>query len=279
MKDQNISEIYRLKKKENGLESELGTYFITFTTTTVPDYIDIGYLRVRVSIYTPPPMRCWNCLQFNHTKSHCKSQTRICGNCGDSFHLAEKEICLRAPKCVNCFGNHSSFNKNCPIFIKNKEINHIKVTEMVSFNEAKRLFRIRNPLFNQRNYAKVVSDASNQASSSNQPPKSKIQQTEKANDEIFKKPETTPSVPQKKNDEKLSEMDCDENMDTIDAEASAEQTENRQSRSRTRKHKTSPPRSSRSRSPTKRITRSKSRKNIEIKNLYATSQERKKYDK
>ncbi len=148
MKDQNITEIYRLKKKENGLESELGTYFITFTTTTVPDYIDIGYLRVRVSIYTPPPMRCWNCLQFNHTKSHCKSLTRICGNCGDSFHLAEKEICLRAPKCVNCFGNHSSFDKNCPIFIKNKEINHIKVTEMVSFNEAKRLFRIRNPLFN-----------------------------------------------------------------------------------------------------------------------------------
>jgi hypothetical protein len=92
MQDQHVTEIYRLKRKENGKELELGTYFITFSTSTMPEFIDVGYFRVRVSIYTPPPMRCWNCLQFNHTKTHCKSGTRICGNCGDAFHLGENQI-------------------------------------------------------------------------------------------------------------------------------------------------------------------------------------------
>ncbi len=36
MKDQHASEIYRLKRKENGKETELGTYFVTFSTTNLP---------------------------------------------------------------------------------------------------------------------------------------------------------------------------------------------------------------------------------------------------
>lgn len=188
MKDQFVTEIYRLKKKENDKEIELGTYFISFSTTRLPEYLDIGYLKVRVSPYTPNPMRCWNCLQFNHLKTSCKAKARICGNCGDEFHLIENERCQKPPKCVNCFGDHSSFDKNCPIYIKNKEINRIKVTELVSFNEASKIFAIRNPMFNRRDYANALTNQNTPSNQSTQP----TQNHQKA-DSAFK----IPQIPQK----------------------------------------------------------------------------------
>lgn len=155
MSDQFVSEIFRLRRKIDG--SEIGVYFFTFSTTDLPTHVNVGYLRVRVETYIPNPMRCWQCLKFNHTKTSCTAKSRVCGNCSEEYHLTEEEKeCTKTMKCVNCFGDHHSLDRSCPVYIKNKEINKIKVTEKVSFNEARYIYRQRNPHHFDRSFANVL---------------------------------------------------------------------------------------------------------------------------
>jgi hypothetical protein len=81
MKEQNIAAIQRIKKKLNNKEVETGTYFLTFSTCEMPKSIRMCYELLEVREFTPNPMRCWNCLSFNHTKKICTGK-KICSNCG-----------------------------------------------------------------------------------------------------------------------------------------------------------------------------------------------------
>jgi len=49
-----------------------------------------------------------------------------------------EEECHDSPKCVNCDGPHPAFSRTCPIFIHEREIQKLRVTENISFIEAKR---------------------------------------------------------------------------------------------------------------------------------------------
>lgn len=160
MKNQYVTEIYRLKKKLDRDETEeIGTYFLTFSTSQLPDYVNIGYIRCRVYPYIPNPMRCVNCLQFNHKKDKCENPT-MCANCGDQYHLAdEKSKCEKPLKCVNCLGEHNSLDRRCPEYKKNKAINRIKVIEQLSIYEARKVYAIRNPLqFQRQTFAEKVKE-------------------------------------------------------------------------------------------------------------------------
>jgi hypothetical protein len=69
MKDQNVFAIHRIKRKMNVTEVETGTYFLTFSSCEPPKSINICYEMIEIREFTPSPMRCWNFLAFNHTKS------------------------------------------------------------------------------------------------------------------------------------------------------------------------------------------------------------------
>ena len=59
-------------------------------------------------------------------------------------------------KCVNCSGNHSANYNQCPRFIAEKEIQKIRVTEKVSFPEARRRHQSRNPVDLSRSFSTVA---------------------------------------------------------------------------------------------------------------------------
>lgn len=161
MQDQYISEIRRLTRKENGVEIEIGTYFLTFSTTTLPDYVNIGFIRCSVKPYIPSPLRCFNCLKLNHSKENCRNSSRLCSNCGDSYHIDDdNQKCEKPPKCVNCFGLHNSLDKSCPKYIESREINRIKVVEQVSYREANNIYKSRNPLSFNRPFSSLFKNNS-----------------------------------------------------------------------------------------------------------------------
>jgi len=64
------------------------TFIITFKTPAVPKYLNIGYIRVPVSVYIPNPLRCFNCQKFGHTKNACK--VNDCATCGQIGHNNSK---------------------------------------------------------------------------------------------------------------------------------------------------------------------------------------------
>jgi hypothetical protein len=152
LKDQGVTEIYTVKKVFQGVQKPTGTYFLTFSTTKIPEEIKVAYLNVKVTAYVPEPTRCFNCLQYGHISKFCpKKEERLCINCSAPHHTEEEETCSNPPKCIHCPGKHNSISRDCPKYIQQKSILKIKATESVSFPEAAKRYRMMNPtLPNQR---------------------------------------------------------------------------------------------------------------------------------
>lgn len=91
-------------------------------------------------------MKCNNCQQFGHIAKYCKNK-KTCCECSKEYHLtSEKELCTNETNCVNCMQNkmentkHSSKDKKCPIFIKQKELQAIKTINKVDNKTANKIY-------------------------------------------------------------------------------------------------------------------------------------------
>lgn len=105
-------------------------------------------------------MKCRDCQRFGHLSKFCKN-SKACYNCGCSPHTDDNNpICNNPKMCVNCKEsnfmdvNHSSYDKKCPIFIKQREIQAIKTTQRVDFKTALKIYNEKNQ--NQNTFAAIV---------------------------------------------------------------------------------------------------------------------------
>ena len=87
------------------------------------------------------PIRCFNCSKFGHTSHRCKVAAK-CTGCGKDKHEGQCE----GPKlCSNCNGPHASSAKDCLVWQKEKEIQHVRVEKRISFLEARQLVEAKMP--------------------------------------------------------------------------------------------------------------------------------------
>ena len=129
MRDQGVCEARRFGSK--------GTVCLTFASTSPPSHVNIGYLRCKCSTFVPNPLRCFQCQKFGHGSKDCKG-TQSCSKCGQAGH--NKEDCPNDVCCANCSGPHEAVSKQCPIWVKEKDIFKIKTTQNVSYPEARRIY-------------------------------------------------------------------------------------------------------------------------------------------
>ena len=106
-----------------------------------PKKIKVEYLTVKVDLFVPNPLRCFNCNKFGHTSQHCKI-TAKCQRCGKDKH---EEGCDRPQICSNCKGPHAASAKDRPVWKKEKEIQRIRVEKRISFPEARQLVEAKFP--------------------------------------------------------------------------------------------------------------------------------------
>ncbi len=151
---QGVIEVYRMKTKRQGKLVPLNTYILTFNTTTVPEKINVGYLRLPVRPYVPNPRRCYNCQRFGHGSKTCK-KLKTCAKCGQETDEHDFEQCPNDEHCINCKGNHSASSKECPEWNKNKKILTVKADRNITFYEAKAIVEAegQTPL---KTYSNVV---------------------------------------------------------------------------------------------------------------------------
>ena len=139
LQEQDIVEVHRVTMKSDTEKVPTNTLFLTFSTPDLPKEITVGNLKVKVALFVPNPMHCFNCNKFGHTSRHCKVAAK-CPGCGKDKHEGQCE----GPKvCSNCNGPHASSAKDCPVW--QKEIQCVRIEKCIFFPEARQLVEAKMP--------------------------------------------------------------------------------------------------------------------------------------
>ena len=142
---------FHQRKLQNGNLERNGRLTLTFRGQTLPKRVTIaGWLHRKVRVYIPNPLRCFQCQKFGHTSKSCKGKKR-CANCGGDFH----EDCEEPSQCINCGGDHAAFDRNCPQWVLEKQIQKVKAEQNISYNEAKQQVG-SNYVSNERSFSAVT---------------------------------------------------------------------------------------------------------------------------
>ena len=156
LKDQDVIGVNRVTLKKEGKEIPTNTlFYLTFGSPDLPKEITVGYLKVKVALFVPNPMRCFNCNKFGHTSQRCKVAEK-CPGCGKDKHEGRCE----GPKlCSICIRPHASSTKDCPVWQKEKEIQRVRFDKHISFPKARQLVEARMPtvVSRGRSYAAAAS--------------------------------------------------------------------------------------------------------------------------
>lgn len=134
--DQGVCEARKIFMKKEGELVPSATVILTFAMSVLPKEIKAGYLNLKVDPYIPNPLRCFRCHRYGHTSDKCKRKA-ICARCGSEEHINDRE-CTETPHCINCQKDHSAYSKDCSQWLLEKNIQRLRVTENLSFFEARR---------------------------------------------------------------------------------------------------------------------------------------------
>nr|XP_042912113.1 uncharacterized protein LOC122272451 [Parasteatoda tepidariorum] len=125
---------------------------LTFNTAQLPTDVKAGYRNCKIRPYIPNPIRCFKCQKFGHSTSNCRGK-ETCSRCSQPDHSFK--TCSLPEKCVNCTESHSANSRNCPKWKQEKQILNIKVTQNLTYFEAKAKLLGSQPIPNV-SYAAVV---------------------------------------------------------------------------------------------------------------------------
>lgn len=128
-----IVSVKRLKRStDEGKWEDCETVRICFKGSVVPTYVEVYGCKFKVESYTFPVAQCSKCWKFGHLQRQCTIKRFVCPKCGGAHANCEvTRFC-----CVNCKGSHMSFNKTCPVFLKEKDIRHIMSSENCTYKKA-----------------------------------------------------------------------------------------------------------------------------------------------
>lgn len=153
LQSQGVTDVKHIYQTRNGEKKKTATLILTFGTPNLPISIKAGYLSLKVEKHIPNPLRCFKCQKYGHHVSTCKHEA-VCGKCGSAEHDATP--CSTSPKCVNCGGDHPAFYNTCPIWVEEKEICKVKVTQNIPYPEARKIVSAGKTNVSNGSFAKIV---------------------------------------------------------------------------------------------------------------------------
>ena len=66
MVEQGVTDVRRITVRRDGIMKLTNTYVLTFNLPNLPTDVKIGFMQVKVDVYIPNPLRCYNCQVFGH---------------------------------------------------------------------------------------------------------------------------------------------------------------------------------------------------------------------
>ncbi|XP_064475461.1 uncharacterized protein LOC135389328 [Ornithodoros turicata] len=134
LKDQGVVTARRIVMRRDGKDIPTKHIVLSFQLHRLPQTIKAGYLNCHVRPYIPNPRRCFKCQRFGHGSQVCRGQA-ICPKCAGMDHSAES--CANEVRCSNCKGSHPVYSRSCPRWQEEKEVLKVKVTQNISYKDAK----------------------------------------------------------------------------------------------------------------------------------------------
>ena len=131
-----VTELYKIKRKEDGILKNTGTIILTFDLCEIPSFVKIGWTTFEVRKYIPNPRQCYHCQKFNHSAKTCRAEEGKCSRCGEAGHAGPS--CTNPPNCANCDGAHKASDRNCPHYKIEKEIITLQTLNKIGYREAKK---------------------------------------------------------------------------------------------------------------------------------------------
>lgn len=107
----------------------------------LPEFVRFGWKRHRVSVYIPPPTRCYRCQRFGHIAGNCGSRKDRCPICAGPHPYQECQIkdthrSENKASCPNCRGPHPASYQGCPAYKQAKICKKIQTNEGISYAAA-----------------------------------------------------------------------------------------------------------------------------------------------
>lgn len=135
-----VLDIVRLNRKvikEKEVEYiPTGTLLVTFEGVILPRKIQISYISFPVSPYIAKVTNCFKCLMYGHTERQCKGKRR-CGSCAETHTTDVEYNDCKKILCYHCKSEiHKSNYKECPEFIRQKNIKEKMSLDNISFYDA-----------------------------------------------------------------------------------------------------------------------------------------------
>lgn len=162
LKEQGVTSIRRITKRSGLGDARINTptIILTLEGTVVPQHIDFGWIRCKTRSFYPSPMLCYACFEFGHTRLRCQQRSTTCGNCSGQHEISKDDPCTLQAFCKRCSSNnHQLSSRKCPIYVKEEEIQHIRVDMGISYPAAKRAYEQQH---NVKSMAAVVTAGNDQ---------------------------------------------------------------------------------------------------------------------
>ncbi|KAF2348350.1 Ribonuclease H-like domain [Trinorchestia longiramus] len=109
---------------------------VVFNTTTLPQFVHIGYQQYRVSTYIGKPWQCFICQRFGHNAVNCRAAPR-CVVCSGA-HNSRECPSPSTRSCCNCSGNHTANYGGCPKIRQARGVEKIRQIQKLSYRDAAR---------------------------------------------------------------------------------------------------------------------------------------------
>jgi hypothetical protein len=137
LRPEGVTNSKHIFSNKNSIKSPTNTFVLSFAKPPAPKYVKAAYLKIPVKMFIRNPLRCLNCQRFGHGKNSC-NRPAIYAKCSQQGQLDAD--CKEVLHYANCSDPHPAFSKECPEWIKQRDITKIKTKRCTSFGEAKQLY-------------------------------------------------------------------------------------------------------------------------------------------
>ena len=99
LNSQDVANIYRIKRRVNGVMEDTNIYILTFKQCSLPENVHIGWIKHSVREYISNPRRCFTCEKFGHGAASCRASAGVFVRCRGAAHGS---ACDKPISCSNC---------------------------------------------------------------------------------------------------------------------------------------------------------------------------------